>query len=146
MAGTTKPGGWLFKEEPEHYSYADLERDGNTWWDGVSNNLARKNLHQVQPGDRVLFYHTGKEKAVVGEMRVLTGPTADPSSDDPKAVVVQVQAVKRWPRSVTLEQIKKEPQLASWELVRLPRLSVMAVSSEQWLLLERLSKQESGGS
>jgi predicted RNA-binding protein with PUA-like domain len=132
-------GGWLFKEEPDHYSFADLERDGETWWDGVSNNLARRNLRSVQPGDRVLYYRTGKERAVVGEMRVLEGPTADPNSDDPKAVVVKVKAVRRWPQPVTLEQIKKDPALAGWDLARLPRLSIVPVSREQWLRLEELA-------
>src|SRR5262245_17195789 len=129
---TPVAGGWLFKEEPTHYSYADLERDGTTVWDGVANNLARQNLRKVKVGDRVLYYHTGQEKAVVGEMVVVQGPKADPAGDDPAAVVVQVRAVKRWPRPVTLARIKKEPSLSGWELVRLPRLSVMPVTAEQW--------------
>src|SRR6516162_1482546 len=82
---------WLFKEEPEHYSFADLQRDRTTIWDGVSNNLAQKNLRQVKAGDRVLFYHTGKEKAVVGEMRVRIGP--HPAEEGSKRVVVEVEAV-----------------------------------------------------
>ena len=64
-------GLWLFKEEPEHYNYADLERDGDTLWDGVTNNLARQNLRKVRKGDRILYYHTAGEKAIVGEMRGL---------------------------------------------------------------------------
>src|SRR5262245_39668192 len=79
------PAGWLFKEEPEHYNYADLERDGTTVWDGVTNNLALQNLRKVRRGDRVLYYHTGKEKAVVGEMRVVSGPQADPRDPEGKA-------------------------------------------------------------
>jgi predicted RNA-binding protein with PUA-like domain len=132
-------GGWLFKEEPEHYNFADLERDGEAWWDGVTNNLARRNLRQVQPGDRVLYYHTGKEKAIVGEMVVVDGPKADPKSDDPKAVVVKVKAVRRWRRPVTLEQIKKDTNFAGWDLVRLPRLSVVPVSREQWRHVQELA-------
>ena len=137
-----KTGGWLFKEEPEHYSFADLMRDGETTWDGIANNLARQNLRKVQPGDRVLYYHTGKERAIVGEMVVVEGPVPDPQSDDPKAVMVKVKAVRSWPCPVTLERIKKEPKLASWELVRLPRLSVLPVSSDQWAMLERLGAKE----
>src|SRR4051812_18191721 len=87
--------GWLFKEEPDHYSYGALERDGATLWDGVTNNLALKNLRGVRPGDRVLFYHTGDEKAIVGEMRVVEGPMPDPAADDPKRVVVKVEPVRR---------------------------------------------------
>jgi predicted RNA-binding protein with PUA-like domain len=132
-------GGWLFKEEPDHFSYGDLERDGEARWDGVTNNLARKNLRQLKPGDRVLFYHTGKERAIVGEMRVVGGPAADPESDDPHAVVVTVEPVRRWKRPVTLQRIKADPELAGWDLIRLPRLSVVPVSAAQWRRLEELS-------
>jgi len=132
-------GGWLFKEEPEHYSFADLQRDGETLWNGVDNNLARKHLREVKPGDRVLYYHTGKERAIVGEMRVLAAPQTDAESDDPKAVVVQVGPTKRWAHPLTLERIKREPRLAAFDLVRLPRLSVMPVTADQWKLLEELA-------
>src|SRR5262249_1300171 len=85
---------WLFKEEPEHYSYSDLERERTTRWDGVTNNLARLHLRQVRRGDRILYYHTGKEKAVVGEMRADSDAGPDSNSGDPKAVVVEVRAVR----------------------------------------------------
>ena len=134
-----KSTGWLFKEEPEHYSFADLVRDGEAVWEGVTNALARKHLRNIRKGDRVLYYHTGKERAIVGEMKVVEGPRSDPKSDDPKAVVVTVKAVKPWPNPVTLERIKQEPKLADWELVRISRLSVMPVSAEQWAILEKLA-------
>jgi len=134
----TRPAGWLFKEEPDHYSYADLERDGVTAWDGVTNNLARQNLRKVQPGDRVLYYHTGKEKAVVGEMRVVEGPAPEPNSDDTKSVMVKVAPVRRWLKPVSLERVKRDAAFAGWDLVRLPRLSVLPVSAEQWKRLEEL--------
>jgi len=133
--------GWLFKEEPDHYNYADLERDHTTFWDGITNNLARQNLRKVHKGDRVLYYHTGKEKAVVGEMTVTMGPMPDPNSDDPKAVHVQVKPVRRLPFPVTLDRIKKDPALASWDLVRLPRLSVVPVNKAQWRRIEELSRE-----
>lgn len=135
-----KPGGWLFKQEPDEYSFADLQRDGAVWWDGVTNALARKHLRNVKVGDRVLFYHTGKQKAIVGEMKVVAGPKADPDSDDPKAVVVQVKPVKSWPQSVTLEDIKNNPLFADWELVRISRLSIMPVAPELWAELERMGQ------
>jgi predicted RNA-binding protein with PUA-like domain len=142
---TTRVGkhraSWLFKEEPGHYSYEDLEREGETLWDGVENAQARLNLRKIKAGDRVLYYHTGKEKAVVGEMRVVEGPTADPASKDPKAVVVKVAAVRRWKQPLPLARIKADAQLAGWELVRIPRLSVMPVSPEQWRRLEELSAE-----
>jgi predicted RNA-binding protein with PUA-like domain len=138
MASKSKPGGWLFKEEPGHYSYEDLERDGLATWDGVDNALARQHLRQVKPGDHVLYYHTGREKAIVGEMRVVAGPQADPDSDDPNAVVVQVAPVRRWKQPLSLARIKACPALSDWELVRLPRLSVMPVTPVQWKELEQL--------
>jgi predicted RNA-binding protein with PUA-like domain len=134
-------GRWLFKEEPTHYSFADLRRDGRTVWDGVSNALARQHLRQVRRGDRVFFYHTGKEKAVVGEMRVRSDPQADPDADDPKEVRVEVEAVRPLPHPVTLARIKGDPLLAGWDLVRLPRLSVMPVTDEQWRRIEELSEE-----
>jgi predicted RNA-binding protein with PUA-like domain len=133
-----KRGGWLFKEEPSCYNYADLEKDGSTVWAGVKNALARQHLRKLQVGDRVLYYHTGKEKAIVGEMRVVSAPTADPTSDDPKAVIVKIEPVRRWQPPVKLEQIKADPLFASWELVRISRLSVMPVSPEQWKRLEEM--------
>jgi predicted RNA-binding protein with PUA-like domain len=132
-------GGWLFKEEPNHYSYKDLEKDGATFWDGVANPLARKNLRNVRVGDRVLYYHTGEERAIVGEMLVLEGPGPDPASDDPKSVVVKVQAVRAWPNPVTLQQIKQDDAFAGWDLLRMSRLSVLAVSADQWKRLEKMA-------
>ncbi len=132
---------WLFKEEPEHYGFGDLERDGKTVWDGITNNLARLNLRKVCRGDRILFYHTGKEKAVVGEMKAISACRAAPTDDDPKAVVVEVQPVRRLQRPVTLERIKEDPQLATWDLVRLSRLSVVPVSAEQWRRVKELSRE-----
>jgi predicted RNA-binding protein with PUA-like domain len=132
---------WLFKEEPEHYSFADLERDGNTLWQGVNNNLARKHLRQVKKGDRILYYHTGKEKAVVGEMVALADAGPDPDSDDSAAVVVKVKPVKALRSPVSLQTIKCDKDFADWELVRISRLSVMPVSEAQWRRIEELSRE-----
>jgi len=131
---------WLFKEEPEHYTFADLVRDGRTVWDGVTNSLARKHLRQVREGDHVFFYATGKVKAVVGEMLVVLGPRPDPADDDPKSVVVEVVPARALERAVTLAEVKEDAALASWDLARLPRLSVMPVSDAQWQRVEELSR------
>lgn len=131
---------WLFKEEPDHYSYSDLEREQRTLWDGVVNNLARLHLRNVRRGDRILYYHTGKEKAVVGEMQASSDAMPDPNSDDPRAVMVEVRPVRRLHHSVSLGRIKEDPLLGSWDLVRLPRLSVMPVTEDQWRRVEQLSK------
>ena len=73
---------WLFKTEPQDYSYADLERDSSTIWDGVKNNWALKNLREVRKGDRALIYHTGKERVIVGEAKVISDPYPDPDGDE----------------------------------------------------------------
>jgi predicted RNA-binding protein with PUA-like domain len=134
---------WLFKEEPDHYSLEHLFRDKRTVWDGVKNNLALKHLRSVHKGDRVLYYHTGTEKAVVGVMEVVRGPYRDPASDDSRFVVVDVRPIRRLDRPVSLTEIKSNPKFADFALVRISRLSVMPVSDEQWAEIERLSKQDS---
>ncbi len=126
------PAKWLFKSDPEHYSFDDLERDHQTVWDGISNNLALKHLRSARHGDLVLIYHTGGERAVVGVAEVLSDPYSDPKQNDPKLAVVDIRVKERlrWP--VTLDEIRKRPALKSFDLVRLPRLSVMPVTQEQW--------------
>jgi predicted RNA-binding protein with PUA-like domain len=131
---------WLFKEEPDHYSLDDLVRDKRTVWDGVENNLALKHLRSVQKGDRVLYYHTGKEKAVVGEMEVVKGAYPDPARGDDRLVVVDVTPVRRFSRPVPLAQIKANPQFAEFALVRISRLSVMPVTDEQWAEIVRMGE------
>ena len=134
---------WLFKEEPDHYSFDDLARDKRSVWAGVENNLALKHLRSVKQGDRVLYYHTGKEKAVVGVMEVVKGPYRDPARDDDRFVVVDVKPVRRLDRPVTLAKIKSNPKFADFALVRISRLSVMPVTDAQWAEIERLSKEHS---
>src|SRR5512146_2310513 len=97
---------WLFKEEPSHYSYDQLKRDGKTTWSGVKNPLAQKHLRSVRKGDRVLYYHTGDEKAIVGVAKATTDAYADPEDPAGKAVVVDVAPVKRLPRAVRLAEVK----------------------------------------
>jgi predicted RNA-binding protein with PUA-like domain len=134
---------WLFKEEPEHYSLEDLFRDKRAVWAGVENNLALKHLRSVQKGDHVFYYHTGKEKAVVGVMEVVKGPYPDPKRDEARLVVVDVKPIRRLNRPVSLAEIKANPKFADFALVRISRLSVMPVTDEHWAEIERLSKQAS---
>lgn len=129
---------WLFKEEPTHFSYADLEAAGETVWDGVSNALAKKYLRQVREGDEILYYHTGSEKAVVGVMKAL----GDAQSQESGEVTVNVAPLYRLPKPVTLAEIKADPAFADWELTRLPRLSIMPVSAAQWRRLMRMSRMD----
>jgi predicted RNA-binding protein with PUA-like domain len=134
---------WLFKEEPDHYSLEQLFRDKRTVWDGVENNTAQMHLRSVQKGDRVFYYHTGREKAVVGVLEVVKGPYGDPTRDDARFVVVDVKPVRRLDRPVSLAEIKSNPKFAEFALMRNSRLSVMPVTDEQWAEIERLSKQSS---
>src|SRR5579871_3768271 len=104
---------WLFKEEPSCYSFADLERDGSTTWSGVTNALAQKHLRSIKKGDRVFFYATGDEKAVVGIMEVTSDPTPDPDDEAGKRVVVTVKAIRKLEVPVTLAAIKADKAFAS---------------------------------
>jgi predicted RNA-binding protein with PUA-like domain len=123
---------WLFKEEPGTYSFADLERDGSTTWSGVTNALAQKHLRTMKKGDKVFFYHTGNEKAVIGIMEVTADPTPDPEDETGKRVVVTVKPLKKLKSPVTLAAIKADQAFAEWELVRISRLSVMPVPAAIW--------------
>ena len=134
---------WLFKEEPDHYSLEDLFREKRATWDGIENNLALKHLRSVKKGDHVLYYHTGKEKAVVGVMEVVKGAYPDPTRDDARFVVVDVRPLRRFDRPVSLAEIKQNPVFADFALVRISRLSVMPVTDKQWAEIERLSEQGS---
>ena len=129
---------WIVKTEPSTYSYDDLERQKTAVWDGVKNNLALKHLRQMKPGDRVLVYHTGDEKAVVGEAEVTSEAYPDPKRKDPKLAVLDVRAVERLPRPVPLAEIKKDRAFADLGLVRIGRLSVMPASAEQFKRLVNL--------
>src|SRR5437868_10628452 len=122
-------GHWLFKTEPSAYSWQQLERDGRTVWDGVKNALALKHLAAVAEGDEVLVYHTGDEKAAVGIARVVRGAYPDPKARDAKLVVVDLSPQRALPSPVTLAAMRTNPELAGFDLLRLPRLSVVPVSA-----------------
>jgi len=132
---------WLLKTEPTVYSYANLEKDKKTVWDGVSNNLALKNIRSMHKGDLVLIYHTGDEKALAGIAEVVSDPYPDPKQKDSKLAVIEVKPKEKLARSVTLSEIKAQSQLKDFELVRLPRLSVMPVSEAVWKQLLEMAKK-----
>jgi predicted RNA-binding protein with PUA-like domain len=131
---------WLFKEEPSSYSFQQFTRDGSTSWSGVRNPLAQKHLRSVKKGDRVFFYHTGNEKAVVGVAKATSDAYPDPNDKAGKLVVVDVAPVQALQRPVTLAEIKASKAFAGFALTRLPRLSVMPVSEGEWKEIERLSR------
>ena len=126
------PQYWLLKTEPSDYSYTDLNRDGKTVWDGVSNNLALKHLRNMKAGDLAFLYHTGKERALVGIAEVISDPYPDPSKNDAKLVVVDVKAKEELPQIVSLAEVKADSEFSDFPLVRLPRLSVLPVTPPQW--------------
>lgn len=123
---------WLLKTEPSDYAYADLEKDQETLWDGVGNNLALKHLRQIRRGDQALIYHTGKERMVVGIAEVTSDPFPDPERDDPRLVVVELKPGRRLSEPIRLADVKSDPALKDFDLVRLPRLSVMPVPEAVW--------------
>ena len=143
-AGTGGAGCWIAKTEPSSYSWAELERDGRTVWDGVKNAQALIHLRAMREGDQVLVYHSGDEKALVGLARVARGPYADPKLNDPKLVVVDLEAVRTLSRPVTLAAIKGSGKFAALALVRQGRLSVMPVSGVEWKGLMKLAGERSG--
>jgi predicted RNA-binding protein with PUA-like domain len=131
---------WLFKEEPTHYSYDDLVRDGKTSWSGVRNAVAQRHLRGVKKGDRIFYYHTGDEKAVVAVARAASDAYPDPQDADGKLYSVDVAPVEKLPRPVTLKAIKAEAALKEMPLVRIGRLSVMPVSEREWEKILKMSR------
>jgi predicted RNA-binding protein with PUA-like domain len=123
---------WLFKEEPTHYSYDDLVRDGKTSWTGVKNPLAQKHLRSVHKGDRIFFYHTGDEKAVVGIAKAAGDAYPDPADTSGKLYAVDVAPVRKLKQPVALSSVKADKYFATFPLTRVPRLSVMPVTDDQW--------------
>lgn len=123
---------WIVKTEPSTYSFDQLEGGKRAVWDGVRNNLALKHLRQMTPGDRVLVYHSGDEKAVVGVAEVVSEPYPDPKQKDAKLTVVDLKATGRLPRPVPLAEIKKDRAFADLGLVRIGRLSVMPAAADQF--------------
>jgi predicted RNA-binding protein with PUA-like domain len=130
---------WLFKEEPTHYSFDDLVKDGSTVWSGVKNPLAQKHLHAVKKGDRIFYYHTGDEKTVVGIAKASKNAYADPDDPSGKHAVVDVVPVKKLARPVTLAEIKANTAFRDFPLVRISRLSVMPVTDDEWKRIEGMA-------
>lgn len=130
---------WLIKSDPDEYSFEDLIKDGSAVWDGVANNLALQNIRKMKKGDTILVYHSGDEKALVGIATATSNPYPDPKANNEKIVVIDLKPKKRVKRTVTLSEIKSLPEFADFQLVRLPRLSVMPVSEEEYKRLAELA-------
>ncbi|MCC7033674.1 MAG: EVE domain-containing protein [Acidobacteria bacterium] len=128
---------WLVKEEPAHYPFSQFVKDGKTVWSGVKNPVAQKNLRGMRSGDRVFYYHTGTERAVVGIAKVASAPRPDPADKEGRLHVVDLVPDKALKQPVTLAEVKAVRAFADSPLVRLPRLSVMPVTDEQWAWIEQ---------
>jgi predicted RNA-binding protein with PUA-like domain len=123
---------WLVKSEPTKWSWDDQVRAGTTHWDGVRNAQATINLKAMRVGDRAFFYHSNEGKEIVGVVEIVREFYLDPRDETGKFGMVDVKAVKKLPRPVTLAEIKGDPALQTMALVRQSRLSVMPVTPEEW--------------
>ncbi|MCE7068548.1 EVE domain-containing protein [Dyadobacter sp. CY326] len=132
---------WLVKSEPNKYSWDHLVKEKEGMWDGVRNFAARNNLMAMKKGDLVLFYHSNEGKEVVGLAKVSKEHYPDPTIDTGDWVVVNVVPVEKFPKTVTLADIKKHEILKNMELVRLSRLSVVPVKREEFDIIVALAHE-----
>lgn len=131
---------WLLKSEPGAWSWDDQMRDRTAEWDGVRNYQASNNLKAMKHGDRAFFYHSVKEKRIVGIVEVVKEYYADPSDPTGRFGMVDVKAVEPLAEPVTLERIKAEPRLAGLPLLRQSRLSVVPVGAAEWRLICKMGR------
>jgi predicted RNA-binding protein with PUA-like domain len=129
---------WLVKQEPEAYSFDDLINDGKTDWTGVRNFQARNNLRDMKKGDKVLFYHSVSEKAVVGLAEVAKENYPDPT--DEKWIAVEIKPVEKFNKPVTLGEIKAKKSLENIALVRQARLSVIPLTAGEFETILKMAK------
>ncbi|WP_199502607.1 EVE domain-containing protein [Qipengyuania sp. YIM B01966] len=130
---------WLMKSEPDVYGWTDLVREKTGTWDGVRNFRARNNLAAMEVGDQAFFYHSNIGLEIVGIMEVVEAAFPDPSEPSGKWRAVRVKPVRELARPVTLKEIKADDRLADMELRRLSRLSVSAVTAEEWAIVLELA-------
>ena|SRR5687767_10049353 len=131
---------WLVKQEPESYSFSDFQKDSRTDWTGVRNYTARNNLKEMKSGDKVFYYHSGDERAVVGLAKVTKTAFPDPTADEGSWVAVELEAGKTSKKPVSLAAIKANPKLKDMKLVKLSRLSVSPVTKDEWDEITSMSK------
>jgi predicted RNA-binding protein with PUA-like domain len=135
---------WLFKEDPDSYSFDSLLRDKKTVWEGVQNNLALIHLRQVKKGDLILFYHTGDEKSVVGIMKASGEAYSKNGGDLSKSreVAVEVVPLKKLTKPVPLASVRSNPKFKDFLLVKISRLSVMPVPKNLWDEILKMAETE----
>ncbi|HPH91609.1 MAG TPA: EVE domain-containing protein [Ferruginibacter sp.] len=130
---------WLVKSEPSVYSWEQFTSEKQTVWSGVRNYAARINLRAMKKGDEVLYYHSNEGVEIVGIAKVIKEAYQDPTTEDDRWVAVDLKPVRKLKKSVPLEIIKKEKQLANMDLVRLGRLSVQTVKEEEWKMIMQMA-------
>lgn len=130
---------WLLKSEPFKYSWEQLEKDKKTFWDGVRNYAARNNLRAMKKGDLAFFYHSNEGLAIVGIVKIVKEAYQDPTTEEEAWVAVDVTPVKKLKQEVTLAQIKANKKLQNIALVKLSRLSVQPVTTEEWNIILELA-------
>ena len=143
MKKITRPKHWMVKQEPETYSWDNLVGDGKTDWTGVRNYQARNNLREMQVADRVLFYHSGKDKAVVGIAEVVKAAYPDPTADDPQWVAIDLKPVKAFAKPVPLPAIRYDKRLSGLPLIRQSQLSVMPLTKDEFEVLVAMGNGKS---
>jgi len=126
---------WLVKSEPFKYSWSQMVADGRTHWDGVRNYQAANNLKAMQVGERAFFYHSNEGKEIVGVVEIARTAYPDPGDETGRFVMVDVKPVMPVSAPVTLAQIKADPRLVEFALVRQSRLSVVPVRDDEWAIL-----------
>ncbi|MEP2774184.1 MAG: EVE domain-containing protein [Fulvivirga sp.] len=131
---------WLIKSEPNTYSWDDLVKDKQTYWDGVRNYQARNNMKAMQKGDLALYYHSVNEKSIVGIAKIVKEHYQDPTTDDERWVVVDVAPERPLKKPVTLADVKADERLAQMVLVKNSRLSVQPVKKEEFDIIIGLSE------
>jgi predicted RNA-binding protein with PUA-like domain len=132
MKKKTTGNHWMVKQEPETYSWSDFVKDGKTDWTGVRNYQARNNLREMKAGERVLFYHSGKDKAVVGLAEVVKSAYPDPTADDEQWVAVDLKPIKALKNPVPLAAIRYDKRLSQLPLIRQSQLSVMSLTKDEF--------------
>jgi predicted RNA-binding protein with PUA-like domain len=143
MKKPAKNNYWMVKQEPETYSWTDFVNDGRTDWSGVRNYQARNNLREMKNGDRVLFYHSGKDKAVVGLAEVVKSAYTDPTADDPQWVAVDLKPVKPLGAPVPLAAIRYDKRLSQLPLIRQSQLSVMPLTKDEFDVIVAMGNSKS---
>ena len=150
MKNKTKGSYWMVKQEPETYSWSDFANDGRTDWTGVRNYQARNNLRKMSAGESVLFYHSGKDKAVVGLAEEIKPAHPDPTANDEQWVAVDLKPLRKLKNPVPLAAIRYDKRLSQLPLIRQSQLSVMPLTKDEFDVIVALgagnaAKKRRGG-